>query len=664
MINIESKFGKYDFIEPINNNLYFDNKLISDETLKYKTPIQINDIILEYFENKELKKSTIYKLREDYIFRVDLLKDIQTRIENIIINSSTLLFKELVTVINLLSLGKKYNIFEKYNEYSSNEISKLFKDYETVLKELSLKNKDDFELTFDYYITLLNTFNELCVINSTDVKRKKSIEDIVELITQSINTIKFTINLDEEKIGRLSSFQSGLLINFSNVLYISTKNKTTVEIINKYEFIYNKQIDGFFLASMVSTEVKNSHHMKFLANSTELLLLLLIKFEQYENIAFEKLDSVLKTYNEQCNIRKENITSIKEFKNSLLNNFVYIYDKSLEIKHTNLIKHIISNDKFTSTNMQIIHNYILFSDDIKEEELEQILTYVLNLPKMQNDYHEYHKLKTIDVVINKLITINCFENLKLSVPLIVEYLENSNTASQLLSVFSKIYLSLSYYYSLLGKDYLQTSQEQYFIGEKICSFTLIKDEYKEIFEKIIFNNAQTYFDSINLPNKFNQEELKIFGNEMMNDFFKNQEMIIKYNVNNSIEKVVEQILKDKNYNESNLEENISHIISNEIFFGLAQCKIVRNNDDIFSFQEIGYEILEYKLINDYKILYKYSYSYKESFNSIFLKNETYIKNNLTNLLLSYLMKINEKKSYDIYLDDDSFTEYESLVHNF
>jgi len=631
----------FDVDAPLGLDLDFNNISEENSLLDNNKKWEISAIALEYFNDKELSDETIFKLRDDFDFRVNLLNDVQNRMEDIIVNSSTLLYKELVTVINLLSLGKKYKIFEKYNEYSSSEISKLFKDYESQLVHQFSNNEDSFNLTFDYYLTLLDAFNELSIINLTDIKRKKSINSIITLITESINTLKYSVHFGEEKLAQLNSFHGELILRFSNILYLSTENKNIDELITQYKQIYNKQVDGYLLScsKLIKNESKShENYVTFLYNSTESLLLLLMKLDTYEGHSFDKLKDIVDVYTKECQIVKTNLTSIDDFRTSLLNNLVYICDDSIDISHKDLVKYILDKSAFSITNMQIIHNIILFCDDINKNNLIYTLKYLLKTPKVKNDYHEYHKLKIVDIIINKFIKYNGFEGFTKTIPLILEYMNTSNTASHLMSVFSKIRLSLSQYFSLLGEEYLYVSQEQYFIGEQICSYTLIKDEYKCIFENILLNNAKSHFKSLSLTPSFNSDEFIKFGYQMMNDFITNKNIKIKYEVNNEIEKIIEYILQSKQCELSQVEEYISFVISQKIFFKLAVCKVIDASEDSDNFKEIGYEILEQTLISGYKILYKYSYSYKDSFNEILNKNDVYIKKNITNLLLSYLLK--------------------------
>jgi len=631
--------NNYGLILELNDEHSIDFDFKSGDLKEKNKKWEIDKIALEYFSDKELSSNTVDNLKNNYAFKVDLLKNLKTRMENIFIDDSIEVYKELVTIINLLSYGERYDIFIDYNKYSTAEISKLFSNYQSLLMQSSHEpvnkeeNSENFELIFNYFITLLEAFKELCIINLIDVVRKKTIQGIIDVITESLNMIKFTVVLDENKVAILNTFQGELLLSFSNISYISINNKDIHTLISEYKFIYNKQVDGYHMSS--NNNDKNTHYLTFLSITTNLLLLLLLKLEKYKDINFDCFEEIIDVYTRETQINDVKIVSISEFKESLLNNLVYLYDESLSIKHQDLVKHILDKHDISVFNMKIIHNMILFSS-LHENNLIFILRHMLKVEKMNNDFHEYHKLRIIDSIINKFIRINGNINFTKQIPLILDYMKNANTASNLMSVFSKIRLSLSHYFSFLGKAYLTVSQEQYFIGEKVCSYTLIKNEYKSIYENILLNNAQEYFKSLSLSPRLDRSGLLIIGEKMMQDFFMNKEIKNKYDVNISFDNIVEYILISKNKNLSTIEEHISTIISQKIFFNLAVCKVVDIQENYVRLEEVGYEIFEQNIFNGYKIVYKYSYSYNESFNEIFKSNESYIKKSVTNILLSYL----------------------------
>ncbi len=649
MIENENEFVSYNIHDVLDDDIIDASYMTTQKTSE--TENQIEQITQMYFKRENLNNELINKLCSDKMFKVCLLKNIKNRMRNIISDSSTLQFKELVSIVNLLSFGKDYEIFSKYNEFSSKGISDIFRFYEKRLLEEFQNKEKEFELTFEFYITLLDSFNELCIINSSDVKRKKNIKKIIELMTENINLIKFSILLKEEKIEKLSSFQGRLLLLFSNVNYISTKDKNCSEIIYTYKFIFNQLIDGYYLIAG-DDNFESRHFPTLLANVTNLLLLMIKKLQKYPEDYFNDLIEIIEVYNKYCQKENKEYTSVLEFKQDLLQNLVYLYDPKLKMSYTDLLEIILNKPILLHSDIIILHELILFLNAINKNQALILLDKLLRVKRVKNDYYEDYKLKVIDLILNSLIKKRELNDIEKYIHQITSYLNSENTASHLISSFSKIHLTIALYYSFLGPKYLEYSQREYFISEKICVYTLIKDEYMEIYEELLINNASVYLDKNSLKNKFSKEEMIVYGQSLMSDFFKNEEILIRYKVNKNISNIVENILINDEYNKQSLEEKITNLISSEIFFGLCQCEIMKKTSSSSSMNEVGYEELEQDLLNDYVLVYHYSYSYNDTFWAIYKNNESYIKSNIVHLLLSYTMKKKEKKYISSYSEED------------
>lgn len=657
MINIDNEL----FSQNINNLLDdsdFDFDVLSNTPLCNKDDDLISKIIKSYFEHIVLTNEELSILKYDNNFKVKLLNNIQERMKSIITDSSTLQFKEMVIVVNLLSYGKDYYIFKKYNEVSSDGISSILRDHESLLKKEEL-NSSTFELTFSYYVTLLDCLNELCIINLRDIVRKKEIKVIIELITESINLVKFNIKLNEKELEVLASFQGKLILSFSNISYIDTSLESIDNLIYRFDFIFNKQIDAYYL--LTEEDNKTSVHYKmFLLNSTSLLLLMLRKLDSYEVNYFSKLGNIIELYNNYSISKITIFENLAEFKKNLLNNLVFLYDEKLELNYKDLYKIILQKQNLFHNDFLIMHELILADKELNKNDLIEILNRLLNTKKVKNDYYENYKLQIIDVILNNFIKLKIFSGLTEIIHSVVKYLDSSNTASHLISSFSKIHLTISLYYSYLGKDFLLISQKQYFISEKICSFTKIKIEYKEIYEEILFNNAKIYLSNLLKNNNFSRKELITFGYNLIDEYFEKENTEVKYKISCHISTTIASILKQKECSSEVFETEITYMISKQIFFGLCKCYIKKSSDDLSVYKELGFEILKQDLINNYVLVYKYSYSYNSSFLDIFNNNKEYIINNVNNLILSYLMQ-KKAKEYNTYLyeedDDISFNSY-------
>ena len=62
---------------------------------------------------------------------------------------------------------------------------------------------------------MLKTSTLICSFNAIDFIAKKSIQYFIDLMTESINIIKFTILLDKNKLNKLNNIQGKYLYYFS-----------------------------------------------------------------------------------------------------------------------------------------------------------------------------------------------------------------------------------------------------------------------------------------------------------------------------------------------------------------------------------------------------------------------------------------------------------------
>ena len=240
-----------DYLDLKNEDIQISNLVdkynlsLNDSSFLHQTKEQysllIEYIISLYFAKKEIPEDIIDAIKNNLDFKAFLLQEVKRKMNNIMYDNSTILFKELVTIINLLSFGKDYDIFTNYNFYSNENISKLFRDYEEYLSILSSTDEKNFELSFNLYITLIETFNELCILNQIDVQRKKTITGIMEVLTETINMIKFKVPLSPEKINILNNILGKLLFYYSHVPFINTQNKDLKYIVDEYNFLFEKK---------------------------------------------------------------------------------------------------------------------------------------------------------------------------------------------------------------------------------------------------------------------------------------------------------------------------------------------------------------------------------------------------------------------------------------
>ena len=67
-----------------------------------------------YIEKQAIPEDIIEELDNNKNFRNFLLSAIQKKMKNILYDRKTIVFKEIVTIVNLLSFGQNFQIFESY----------------------------------------------------------------------------------------------------------------------------------------------------------------------------------------------------------------------------------------------------------------------------------------------------------------------------------------------------------------------------------------------------------------------------------------------------------------------------------------------------------------------------------------------------------------------
>ncbi|MCJ8327929.1 MAG: hypothetical protein MJK08_12615 [Campylobacterales bacterium] len=632
MLHIENELISYEIKELlVSYNFEPDSSYI----------ILIKEIIFFYSQEKELSQIHIDNIKTNNNFQIFLLKYIQDKMKTIINNNSCLQFKEIVNIINLLSFSNNYKIFKKYNELSQNQVSFMLRDYEKLLIEEYKKNKTTFSLYYCFYITLIDSLIQVCIINSVDIKYKKDINLIIELIKESISIIKYSISLEEKKVNYLNKICGKFLLFFSHTEYIITNDYTVDTLIYFFEQTFKKHIDGLIL---LGQDNKNSDHYKtFLLTNTNLLLLMLKKLDDYNENYFYKLNIILKLYNKNCFKNERIYKGIEDLKEDLLNNFVFLYDNNLNISYKELLSLILQKNKLSYNDIILIHDITLFNKNLDKRILLNILNKIIKFKQEKNDYYENYRLKIIDIILNNLITLKIFEEIEEDINKVIQYIKKIYNASHLISSFAKIHLTISNYYSFLGSHCLELSKKHYYLSKKMASFDLLKDEYSAIYENILLNNSNGFIKQNLITNNILKKDLITFGLKLMDEYKKNEENSLKYKINNKTLEIIQNILNQNNYTSKRVDEDLSELISKKIFFSLCLCTIIPLNYDLFEFKEKGYEITKQEINNSHIMIYKYSSSHENSFTKIYKEKEIFIKNILDTVFLAYeRMRIKEE----------------------
>ncbi len=647
---ISNILSKYNIQLNVNSSFLYDMKD------NYKALIEY--ICELYLEEKDIPEDIKEQIIYNNDFRAFIYDDVKRRMNNIIIDNSTVMFKQLVLIVDLLSFGKNYEVFENYNFYNFENLNNLFRDYEEKLSE-HMQDNDlaMFEITFKHYVILIEMLNELCTINSTDLLRKKTIKDIIETITQTINITKFKIALSEDKINILNNILGKLMFFYSHIPYITVDGKSVSYIIDEFRFNLEKIASGYELSKNTNFagEEKESAYYVVLVNSASTLLSNLIY--KLENFYKKEEYSDIKMFNEILDLYEEliehktvsQIDNLDNLKNDLLDNYSYIYNSQNKKKllHFEIVDDFLKEQKFDSSNMQILLYLVLYSDDLKQEKLIEVLQTLLKLNKFENDYHEFFKLNLIDIIIIKL---SDFEDNTIKKELndkIVEYIEHNKVASHLMAIYSKIYLSLSLYFSS-HYDEISNEYSKNYYYKYICINTnrLLNEEFEEINKKILVNLGKKSIHDLSLEDEINvkDESYMKIGQKAIENYGSLFDFETKYNINQKLSNIVSEIFTNDGLDNDTLNGYIQEFISRDIFHGLVHCTIEGLCETQCELADFGFDKLEIPLIDNFKLKIAYSKVYKHVFTNIYNENAEYIKQNLVNLIISYI------KSIPIYFD--------------
>jgi hypothetical protein len=98
------------------------------------------------------------------------------------------------------------------------------------------------------------------------------------------------------------------------------------------------------------------------------------------------------------------------------------------------------------------------------------------------------------------------------------------------------------------------------------------------------------------------------GQKLMNEYFKQEEINLKYQINQDLSNIVTKIFNDEGLNNQLLNTYIEQFISKDIFYGLTFVAVEGLCEKDCILIDLGYERLEIPLIEGYKlkiVLYLY-----------------------------------------------------------
>lgn len=648
-----SNFEDSDIIKIIKkyNIIKNDDKLLNSSENNYLSIISYVD---KLYYSEESIPSDIKSIIQNHIFFNNyLVLYIEKKLDFLLKSGSAIFFKEIISIINLLSRGNSYKIFENYNTYNYNEINNFFRDYEQELQKAINIDAELFNSIFNSYTCLLKVYTKLCVINSIDMKRKQTIFPIIEILTETINISKFTIKLEDENLKILNNILGQILYYFSHLPFVDSKGKDVNYLIDQYFLLFERISDGYNASKDTNFagiyNSKDEEYLRFRNNSSYLLLIMLKKL--YQNFKLEeyficnsfKKCMLLYEKNFSVSFIKNDNISLESFRVDLLDSLALTYEtknkKIGEIKDykTALNDFILEADNYNIHNLETIHDILLLSENTPLDYYINIGETLIQSKLIKNDYYEFFKLKTLDIILNYLAKKGLNEENKLFVNNVYKYIEKYKTASHLMPMFSKLYLSISFFLAKLGDDNsVQEARDIYSMFININSFDLLKNEYSFINNSLLKEFGKFHLKELNFENKEKKDsELISLGKIGTKNYLKYTDLKTKYSINNEIVKITNDILTANNLNYEKLNSAISSLISDKIFYGICEISIIGLTRKYSSIVDEGYKRHLLEIDDKYSIQFIFPAVYETNFKYIYDLNKEFILNNLKNILSTY-----------------------------
>lgn len=397
------------------NLLENENELIN---YKERSFFHLIDYAFELNQkNKKLPLDIENLFFNNLFLKEEINNYLEKKLHNLTKNDSTHFVKDIEMILFILSIGFYKKVLNSNFTYNLDYLSDLFRYYEEKLKNLFENNSELFYLTFDSYIILIKTFIQLCAINSIDILRKNEILNIVDLLIETINIVKYTIELNENQLCKINNIQGKYLYYFSHLEDIHIDKTDINKGLERYLLVLEKQEDGFNLSKNnhfgnESDILESNEFLIFRDFSSIFLLKLLNELDNlqlntnyFENDYLKKilkiyynifiLDSVIKIPND-----------ISEFRNQLLAFLLHNYTSKLEFSkklnyHFVIEDFIFSGNEFDNTNLETIYRILSFARGIEDFKYFHIVQILSESNRIKNNYHEFFKLAIFNLFIKK-----------------------------------------------------------------------------------------------------------------------------------------------------------------------------------------------------------------------------------------------------------------------
>lgn len=263
-------------------------------------------------------------------------KNLTTLYEHSKANLKTILNSPIIDDIKLLELIDKLTFdnsfsIKKIDDYNLDEIAKVFRFYEELLKKSFNEDKEKFELEFKLYTLLIKVFTELCNTFINDKNKIPNIDNFFQILKESKNMLKLTIPLDVKHINILNNLIGEQLYYFSHIHYHDINAYPLDYTFEKYFLNLEKMFHGYDLSlssDFGHKEFTNKDiELAILKNNASFLILTLIhkiyKYKSFDDLENNKFKNIIKFYTDNFSTEKDTKKdTIKNLESLLLRDFI------------------------------------------------------------------------------------------------------------------------------------------------------------------------------------------------------------------------------------------------------------------------------------------------------------------------------------------------------
>lgn len=630
----------------------------------------------------------IISLLNDINFKKYLNDRISWEIPKILNDNSSHSFENISFYIFLLGLWTHQNLLIDLNTYDFKKIDSLFEEY--ILKILvDWNDKQEIDVFFYSFVNLFELMNKLSILNEIDTSRKFLIPTLVAILNKYNSKLEIILSdkwmLDEEKKNILHHLTSKLLINFSHIWYINIwiNNLDNIlddilNIINHQVKWYNGALESHFWNNLSN---KKSNYQAFIWNMAYIVSIMINKITHFEVVDLnEKITEIITLFLQNINFDSKTVTNIQDLQNMCNSIFRSIYfndeqEDYSEIKVLNaknpISDFISKSENVSEYQMESIHHLVIFWQNTSIEEYLDLGMFLVNTKKFNNFNFEFFKLKTLDIIISKLKNTNNDENINIFLAKLVIYIEDNKIASQLFNTYSRLYLSIAYYYSNgVDKKSIELALEFFTVffkmwWEKVEFFKYgkkIDDFYYNIWlyklNSTLCNEWINPECGINIchtsnPNcVFDKNQAIAYWKEKVSHYGEIYELKLKSDLDRVLSDLLENALNQEWIENSEINRKISVILSNKIFHWISETYIVDWDNDVEFINDLTIhnwiEYFQIDLFSGYKLIFTYPKIYEDAFKTIYDRENYYIVRNIKNIITSYL------KRKDLYTDHNTW----------